>query len=74
MKTKELKFKQFKNSVCDKTYFYCAGFWNDAHCAQKQAFFCKKPTSGAPRITSPTPYPVGGCANGFQRAPGGRKY
>ena len=49
------------------------GNWNDNNCGLKLGFVCKKPVSGQVVITSPSPYPPGGCANGFTRVPGGRK-
>ncbi|XP_053409086.1 macrophage mannose receptor 1-like [Mercenaria mercenaria] len=48
------------------------GLWNDDHCSQAKAFVCKKPQKGAATIVTPSPYPSGGCAQGFTRAPGGR--
>lgn len=48
------------------------GLWNDDHCSTQLAFICKKPQNGAAKIVTPTPYPSGGCAQGFRRAPGGR--
>ncbi|XP_060558401.1 macrophage mannose receptor 1-like [Ruditapes philippinarum] len=48
------------------------GLWNDDHCSQTLPFICKKPKIGAAVIATPAPYPSGGCAQGFTRAPGGR--
>ena len=60
--------------LCSYTILLHLGEWNDVHCAKNQAYICKKSTSAAPVIQSPTPYPIGGCANGFKPAPGGSKY
>ncbi|XP_052254421.1 macrophage mannose receptor 1-like [Dreissena polymorpha] len=54
------------------TMFRLNGLWNDQNCNRPQGFVCKKPASGAALIVSPTPFPSGGCSNGFTRAPGGR--
>ena len=52
---------------------FFTGYWNDNNCGLKFGYVCKKPVSGRVVIPSPSPYPPGGCANGFTRVPGGRK-
>ena len=51
-----------------------SGRWNDNNCGRPRGYVCKKPVSGQVIIPSATPYPSGGCANGFTRVPGGSKY
>ena len=51
-----------------------SGRWNDYNCANKVGYICKKAVGGQLIIPAVIKYPPGGCANGFTRVPGGRKF
>ena len=60
--------------LCIYLVFVCiSARWNDENCGMNRGYVCKKPVTGTVVIPSPSPYPPGGCANGFTRVPGGSK-
>ena len=72
-----IAFCYFVNVISDtknKMIFLSLGRWNDDICGNKRGYICKKSVSGQTFIPAVIAYPSGGCANGFTRVPGGRKF